>query len=189
MCLRNWLFFCPSFKVYLASKRNTPQKTFLRHLMELGRFQVSLARKSLKCVSHPEPEAWLGLFQPPGRVGCGMDSTEAGKGSYSGYRSWAQGATLCPTPRLGIWRMSLNSGQTLPINSFPVGPASPFFLFSDLILGEDSRQSPKHRSQTSLSSETGEWPHGSLAETLEQQHHLQPHRPQTRVQAAPLLPP
>lgn len=79
MCLRNWLFFCPSFKVYLASKRNTPQKTFLRHLMELGRFQVSLARKSLKCVSHPEPEAWLGLVQPPGRVGCGVDRSGQGQ--------------------------------------------------------------------------------------------------------------
>lgn len=48
---------------------------------------MSLARKRLKRVSNPEPDAWLGLVQPPGRAGYGVDSTERGRGSYSGYKS------------------------------------------------------------------------------------------------------
>lgn len=132
----------------------------------------------------PTPSLMLGLGWSSPRAGQGMEWT-AQRGAGAATQD-TKAAALCPTPWLGIWRISLNSGQTAPINSFPVGPANPFFLFSDLILGEDSRQSLKYRSQTSLSSETDEWPHSSLEETSEQQHHLQPHRPQTRIRAAPL---
>lgn len=51
------------------------------------------------------------------------------------------------------WGMNLNSGQTSPFNSFLVDLAGLFSLFSELILGESSRQSPRHGSQICLSSE------------------------------------
>jgi hypothetical protein len=41
----------------------------------------------------------------------------------------------------------------LALNSFQMGPAGHFSLFSDLNLGKISRKSPRHGGQASLSSE------------------------------------
>lgn len=71
-----------------------------------------------------------------------------------------KGQPLCPALWLGIWGMSLHSGQTLLLNPFPVGPAGLFSLFSDLILGENSRRSQRHGSQTSVFRD-GTWVNGS----------------------------
>lgn len=44
--------------------KNNVLYVFLKHLSELGRFQVSLVRKRLGLVSSPEPEAWSGWSSP-----------------------------------------------------------------------------------------------------------------------------
>lgn len=110
---------------------------------------MSLVRKRLEL--YPTQSLRLGLGVPA--AGPGRDNIGEGRAAARNTGYAPKGQPLCPTLWLGIWRMSLSSGQTSPLNSFPVGPPGLSFLFSGLIPGGRSRQSPRQGSPTSLPSE------------------------------------
>lgn len=123
---RHWLFFCPSFNVYLAPKGNTPQNMFLKHFSELGGFKCHWKERGLPLVSYTEPENGPGWPNSWARPGATQEVTEeAARETGHGPK----GQPLCLTLWLGIWRKGVYSSQISPLNSFVVDPAGLLFSF------------------------------------------------------------
>lgn len=91
------------------------------------------------------------MVQPLGQTECGVNRTEVGRHTCAGYRPWAQGAAALSNLKAGRLENEFEFWPDFTIKLIPNGSCRPL-LFSDLILGESSRQSPRPGTSISLPS-------------------------------------